>query len=572
MKNKFMLLTTMIFMAMAIPYGFAQEVSIQLNPGWNWIAYPFPESVSIETALGSFEPQEGDMIESQLGYSICNENEWFGEIDSLKPGRGYVYYSSRGEIVNLNLGTPIILPTVTTSTPSSITPFGMTCGGEVTDPGSSEVLVRGVCWSTQQSPTIDDPRTTDGYGIGSFDSTVEGLEINTTYYVRAYALTAKGTSYGEQKVFTTLNGVPSLSISTPSEIGTTWAFCNGEVNDDGGFEVTERGICWSTSPNPTIEGFHGANGTGLGSFTVNMYYLEPDTTYYVRAYAINSHTTAYSNEISFRTEAAQTWPNGMLPGQFSVSNTQQVQFSQGNLQYIGSCYMPYWRFAEHQWDYFGTSTGQNSSNENVDRDLFGWGTSGYDNGANCYQPWCTSTIVSDYYVYGNYAFNLYDRTGQADWGYNAILNGGFIEDNGWRTLTKAEWVYMFNTRSTPSGIRYAKAQVHGVNGVILLPNNWDASLYTLSNTNSAQAPYNSNVIDDSSWTIMETYGAVFLPAAGYRTGNYIFTVGSDGHYWSSFHDNSYNAYYTYFKDSNLNPQNKDVRYEGRSVRLVRTAQ
>ena len=567
-----MLLTTMIFMAMAIPYGFAQKVTIQLMPEWNWISYPGTEPIDIVTALGSFTPMNEDMIASFWSTSEYLDGEWIGDVDTLYPGLGYMYYSNRVEIVSLNWDAPIVLPTVATSTPNNITPSGMTCGGEVTDSGSSEILVRGVCWSTQQNPTVNDPRTTDGYGTGSFGSTVEGLEINTTYYVRAYALTANGTGYGEQCVFTTLSGIPSLSISVPSEIGTTWAFCDGEVNDDGGFEVTERGICWSTSHNPTIEGNHGANGAGLGSFPVNMYYLEPDTTYYVRAYATNSYTTAYSNEISFRTEATQLWPNGMLPGLFSVSDTQQVQFSQGNLQYKGSCYMPYWRFAEHQWDYFGTTTGQNSSDENVDRDLFGWGTSGYDNGAICYQPWSTSTNTGDYYVYGNYTLNLNDRTGQADWGYNPILNGDHTENSGWRTLTKAEWGYIFNTRSTPSGIRYAKAQVHGVNGVILLPNNWNATLYALQNTNNTQAPYTSNVIADSDWTIMETNGAVFLPAAGYRTGNYVFTVGNDGHYWSSSRDNSYNAFYMHFKDSSMNPQDKSVRYEGRSVRLVRVIQ
>ena len=551
----------------------AQEITITLWPkGWTWITYPNAEVMDIATALGDFVPMQGDIIKSQYSQTAYINGRWMGHFQQFTPGIGYMYYSNRTEAATLAFGTPAPQFTVSTSTPTDITTLSAVCGGEVGDSGDYDVVVRGVCWSTQPNPTIADPHTTDSYGIGNFTSLIEGLNINTTYFVRAYALTVNGTCYGEQKVFTTKDGVPLLTTLAPSEVGTTWAFCGGDVIDDGSIEVTERGICWSTSHNPTIEGNHGANGAGLGSFTVNMYYLEPNTIYYVRTYAINSHTTAYGNEISFRTEATQTWPNGMLPGEFSVSATQKVRFSQGNLQYIGSCYMPYWRFAEHQWDFFGTTTGQNSSYENIDRDLFGWGTSGYDNGANCYQPWSTSTNCGDYYVYGNYAYDLNDRTGQADWGYNPILNGGHTENNGWRTLTKAEWVYVFNTRSTSSGIRYAKAKVHGVNGVILLPNNWNTTIYTLSNPNSTQASYNSNVIADSDWTTMETYGAVFLPAAGYRTGNYVFAVGSDGYYWSASHDNSYNSFYVYFKDSNLNPQSKSVRYEGRSVRLVQVAQ
>lgn len=219
----------------------------------------------------------------------------------MRPGWGYMYYSNRTEPINIVLGTPIDLPTVTTSSATNITTYGLTCGGEVTDSGNSGVLVRGVCWSTQQNPTINDPHTTDGYGLGNFTSAVEGLEMNTTYYVRAYAMTTSGTGYGEQIMLSTKNGVPTLTTSAASEIGTTWATCGGDISDDGGMEVTERGICWSTSPNPTIEGNHGSNGAGLGSFSVNMNNLEPNTTYYVRAYATNSHTTAYGNEVFFRT-------------------------------------------------------------------------------------------------------------------------------------------------------------------------------------------------------------------------------------------------------------------------------
>ena len=98
---------------------------------------------------------------------------------------------------------------------------------------------------------------------------------------------------------------------------------------------------------------------------------------------------------------AQTISQGAVSGHAFTVNADgdQVLFSQGNLQYIGSASTPYWKFAEHQWDCLGTTTGQNSSDENVDRDLFGWGTSGYDHGAVCYQPWSTSQTNSDYFPY-----------------------------------------------------------------------------------------------------------------------------------------------------------------------------
>ena len=558
----------------------AQEVTIVLNPGWNWISFPTTDTLDISEALGSFTPMVGDMIKSKWGYSSYMGNgRWRGYISEFYPGNGYMYKSNRQAPVTLTLNSQSALQvTVTTSQPTAITTYGLACGGMVSNQGNSDVIVRGVCWSTSQNPTIADPHTTDGYGDGSFTSMVEGLEMNTTYYVKAYALTVRGTSYGEQVMVSTKNGVPVLTTSAASEIGTTWATCGGNISDDGGMEITERGICWSTDHNPTIEGNHGTNGAGLGSFSVNMSGLEPNTIYYVRAYATNGHTTAYGNEVSFRTEVAQTWPNGKLPGQFSVSATHQVQFSQGNLQYIGSAATPYWRFAEHQYDYFGTTTGQNSADQNVDRDLFGWGTSGWDNGNMYYQPYDTEKFWDSNTGYGygptdgtNYNYDLTGDYANADWGvYNAILNGGNAPHR-WRTLTNAEWEYLFNTRTTTSGIRYAKAQVYGVNGIVLLPDDWNTSVYALNYTNNTQAPFNSNVIVDSDWATMENNGAVFLAAAGFRVDASVNYVGSKGIYWSASHHYHYNsmAYWMYFGDSYLYAANDyGSYYEGLSVRLV----
>ena len=230
-------------------------------------------------------------------------------------------------------------------------------------------------------------------------------------------------------------------------------------------------------------------------------------------------------------------------GVFSVSPTKKVEFSKGNLQYQASTRT--WRFAEHQWDYIGNDNKNISSNYNGWIDLFGWGT-----GNN---PTKNSTNSSDYG-----SFN--------DWGNNTISNGG---GKKWFTLTKDEWVYVFNTRSTNSGIRYAKATVNGVNGVILLPDNWSSSNYSLSNTNKSDASFSSNRISQSDWTLkLEANGAVFLPAAGFRYGTNVSYVGSDGFYWSATYSSSDSAYYVSFLDSELHPANVLYRKSGRSVRLV----
>ena len=547
----------------------AQQVTIPLMPGWNWISLPSADTLDFATAFGSFTPLEGDLLESQYDYSEYFGGGWLGEVQQFYPGYGYMYYSNRTMPYFLTFNwQPPLQVLVTTANPTAITTFGVTCGGEVTDAVKSAVLVRGVCWSTQQNPTVNGPHTTDGYGMGSFSSLVEGLEMNTTYYLRAYALTANGTAYGEQKMFSTKNGVPTLTTSAASEIGTTWATCGGDISDDGGMEVTERGICWSTDHNPTIAGNHGANGAGLGSFSVSMNGLEPNTMYYVRAYAINSHTTAYGNEVSFRTEMTQTWQNGILPGQFSVSATRKVKFSQGNLQYQAAT--DSWRFASDQWEYVGAGNSNISATYDGYIDLFGWGTSGWDNGNIYYHPYdyeyLTDWNAGDFaYGYGptdgtNYNYGLTGDYANADWGvYNAILNGG-NQTNQWRTLTDSEWSYVFYNRTTTSGIRYAKAQVYGMNGVVLVPDDWNSAIYTLNYTNRTDAPYSTNVIADADWATLENNGVVFLPAAGERQGTYTY-IGT-GYYWSSNYAGG-----MYFSSGSVYTSSFS-RYIGCSVRLV----
>jgi len=267
-------------------------------------------------------------------------------------------------------------------------------------------------------------------------------------------------------------------------------------------------------------------------------------------------------------------PTGAINGLFTINdNGDQVYFSQGNLQYIGSSNTPYWKFADNQWDYLGTSTGQNSGSQNVDRDLFGWGTSGYNHGAVCYEPWSTSKTNSDYFAYGQSNQNLGDQTGQADWGYNPITNGGNAS-NTWRTLTCLEWQYVFDTRSTPSDIRFARAVVNDVNGFVLLPDNWNSSIYELSETNLSysNSGYTINTISATDWIeILEPNGAVFLPAAGTRYGTSVSKLGSFGYYWSATYRDSNLSQNVIFSEDYINTSTSKNRSYCLSVRLVRDA-
>ena len=476
----------------------------------------------------------------------------------------------------------IMLPTVITASVTEITSNSAKGGGEVTNDGGTEVTERGNCWSTNANPTLNDSHIAIGTGMGEFTATVSGLDENTTYHVRAYATNEKGTAYGLDKEFTTLSngGTAQLPVVVTNEVtGITAhsATCGGEVTNDSGAEVTERGICWSTSENPTLSDGHVVAGNGVGTFAATVTGLSASTTYHVRAYATNEAGTAYGLDREFTTLSggggSDDVPEGAINGLFTIwENGDQVYFSQGNLQYTISTQT--WSFMEHQYDmveFKGQDVGTNYSNQDI-VSLFGFGTSGWNNGNMYYQPYDTEFFWDGQTGFGygptdgtSYNYDLTGNYANSDWGvYNAIANGGNTP-NQWRTLTYSEWNYVFNCRTTPSSIRYAKGIVNGVNGVILLPDEWSASVYTLNYTNRYDAPFSTNEITLADWGTMESNGAVFLPAAGGRYGTFVTDVVG---YWSA---SASGTWYVSFDNDHLNANSAGAKYYGRSVRLVQDA-
>ena len=393
---------------------------------------------------------------------------------------------------------PTELPSVTTYEVTNITTNYAVASGEVTDEGGGTVSERGICLDTEHNPSIEGNHVANGSGLGYFMVSMSNLAEGNTYYVRAYATNEAGTEYGDEVSFTTLTE-PSVITAPVTNITQTTATGGGIVTEDGGSAVTARGICWSTSHNPTVSGNHTSSGSGTGSFTVNMTGLTPNTTYYVRAYATNSVRTSYGEEVSFTTQQQEPtgdWvdlglPSGLLWATRNVGANSPEDYG----------------------DYFAWA-------ETSPKSVYNWAT---------YQYTCGGLYdMTKYCNNSNYGCNGYtdnltilqpgDDAATANWG------------NGARMPTKQEWEELENYCSS------VWTTQNGVNG----------RLFTGPNGNS-----------------------LFLPAAGYRWDGELDDAGSDGNYWSSsLYGIPYDARYFHFRSSNTYVGIYN-RSSGRSVRAVR---
>ncbi|MFH0758562.1 MAG: hypothetical protein V2B15_14840, partial [Bacteroidota bacterium] len=171
--------------------------------------------------------------------------------------------------------------------------------GKVVDVGDGRIKQHGFCYSTSEDPTIFDGNTQLGARstAGDFSDSLLNLQSGTTYYVKSYAQANDEIYYGEPASLTTLSPTaPVVAIESVGDYENDSVKVNSTVTDDGGSEITARGVCWSLEENPVIAADHTADGSGTGSYTSFITGLSPDTVYYIRAYATSEVATSYSDQ------------------------------------------------------------------------------------------------------------------------------------------------------------------------------------------------------------------------------------------------------------------------------------
>lgn len=443
-------------------------------------------------------------------------------IKGLSPGTTYYVraYAVNKGVVTYGLNVIFTTKTfsITTTSISLVTATSAIGGGDIISDGDSStltVLARGVCWNTFPSPTIENSKTTVGVGGGRFTCNIDSLTAFTTYYIRAYATNGIVTIYGNEVFFSTLSGVVELTTDAVSAIMLNAATSSGTISSDGGASVSERGICWSTSVEPTIANSKRTSGIGTGTFTANITGLTLGTKYFVRAYAINSVGIFYGNEISFSTTNSVTDIDGNVYNAvkigtqvWMVENLKTTKYRNGEL--IGTT-MP---------------ATKNIYNESTPK--YQWAYNGDE---------------------GNVS-----KCGRIYTGY-AVRDNRNIAPTGWHVATDADWTKLenyliangYNYDGTTTGNKIAKS--------LAATTDW----YSYSGTGTIGNDLTKN----------NTSGFTALPG-GYRTSSGVFDyVGLIGIWWSSTEYYTTTAWYRYMgSNSSFVSSNYYDEQFGLSVRCV----
>jgi hypothetical protein len=186
-----------------------------------------------------------------------------------------------------------------------------TLNGNIVDPGEG-IKECGHYWWEAGNEASSLKTSYRNIKTGNYTSMLTGLQPGTTYYTKAFATDGGELVFGQVVQFTTQAALLiTITTTEVTSITSNAAHSGGNVTSEGGVTITARGVCWSTSQNPTIANDKTTDGTGTGTFTSYLTILLPNTTYYARAYASTSQDVAYGSQVSFTTMQSPVIPNGV---------------------------------------------------------------------------------------------------------------------------------------------------------------------------------------------------------------------------------------------------------------------
>ena len=501
-----------------------------------------------------------------------------------------------------------ILPEVVTNDVTGISEEtkSATVHATITNAGDPVYTERGFVYGKSPDPTTGGATklVVAGSGTGTYYSDVHNLEVNCAYYVRAYVTYSSGTVYGENKMFSIKKIYPpTVTTAAVTNINKTTATAGGNVTDDGGVNVTERGVVYGTSQNPTVADNKVSSGSGKGVFTCNLTNLKETTTYYVRAYAINEKGTAYGEEVSFTTSKDILLPSVTTSTITQITETTAV--AGGNVTSDGKA-----NVTERGVVY---SLSANPSISDLSSTIVrsGSGTGSFT---------CNLTGLEEgkkYYVRA-YAMNSKGTAYGTEVTFTTNKQSGNGTENGyayvdlglsvkWATMnvgaSKAEdygdyfaWgevepkddydlgIYKWCNGSYNTFTKYCTDSYYGtVDNKTQLElsddaarANWGGS-WRMPTTEERQELINNctwtwttqNGVNGYKVTSKKNGNSIFLPAAGYRYDSSLYYAGSIGHYWSSSLS-TYSPDYAYYLDfgSGYVDWRNGYRFVGFTVRPV----
>ena len=282
-----------------------------INRGFCWSKSPNPQISDSFVIVGSG---------TQIGtYSKT--------IKTLSPNTQYYVRSFANNSKGIGYGNtvsfttiPVGLPEITTLPISFITYNSAISGGVNINAGGDQIINKGICYSNTPNPTIQSAVINGGGGLNGFTANLLGLNYNTQYYIRAFATNSAGTSYGNELIFTTDNILlPTVTTTNANNINQTSANIGGVIQNMSSAPIIEKGICWNTNNAPTTNNYRIIENSNNSSFTSTLLNLNPNTTYYARAYAKNIAGTSYGQEISFTTLQASL-PSITIYNPTSITN------------------------------------------------------------------------------------------------------------------------------------------------------------------------------------------------------------------------------------------------------------